>query len=91
MKQTKSEEEIKAQKEAKKQEAKRLKEEKIKEFQEATKRRSQKEKEAELASLKLGKRKRLVLKSILFNVRWSIPYSYICYSNALYESSNPSK
>ena len=58
MKQTKSEEEIKAQKEAKKQEAKRLKEEKIKEFQEATKRRSQKEKEAELASLKLGKKKK---------------------------------
>ena len=44
MKQTKSEEEIKAQKEAKK--------------QEATKRRSQKEKEAELASLKLGKKKK---------------------------------
>ena len=58
MKQTKSEEEIKAQKEAKKKEAKRLKEEKIKEFQEAAKRRFQQEQKAESASLKLGKKKK---------------------------------
>ena len=58
MKQSKSEEEINAQKEEKRKEAKRLKEEKIKELQEAAKRRSHQEKEAEQASLKLGKKKK---------------------------------
>ncbi len=58
MKQSKSEEEINAQKEEKRKEAKRLKEEKIKELQEAAKRRSHQEKEAEQASLKLGKKRK---------------------------------
>ena len=57
MKQSKSEEEIKEQKELKKKEAKRLKEEKKKELEEATRKRREKEEAAEEAALKLGKKK----------------------------------
>ena len=57
MKQSKSEEEIKEQKELKKKEAKRLKEEKKKELEEATRKRKEKEEAAEEAALKLGKKK----------------------------------
>ena len=57
MKQSRSEEEIKEQKEQKKKEAKRLKEEKKKELLEASKKRKEKEELAEEAALKLGKKK----------------------------------
>ena len=58
MKESKSEEEINTQKEARKKEANRLKEERKKEFEEANKRRGHQEREAEQASLKLGKKKK---------------------------------
>ena len=57
MNQSKSEEEIKEQKELKKKESKRLKEEKKKELLEASKKRKEKEEAAEEVALKLGKKR----------------------------------
>lgn len=87
----KSEEEIKAQKELKREEHRRQKEEKRKEYEEVEKRKAHQSVAAEEAALKLGKKKkRMVLKSLLFNI-WSIILNaYICYSHAFHESSNSS-
>ena len=57
MSQSRSEEEIKEQKELKKKESKRLKEEKKKELLEASRKRKEKEEAAEEVALKLGKKK----------------------------------
>ena len=57
MKESKSEEEINAQKELKKKESQKIREERKKELQEAAKNRKVKEKEAEEVALKLGKKK----------------------------------